>query len=351
MSPEFLIVIVAAVVVVGLLGLSVTLRRAFEPASPPIEPPLHVGPALTADEVAYRIGVTDAPFPTGSDIPPPAPSGAAATAAAARAAAARATAHESMLTSYGTERSVPAPVAPTVAPPPPRSRVLRDAGFALIALSAIALVAVVAWPHGPAGGRPTGSFVAVAPASATPHTTPKATPAPPVATATPMPTPVPTPVPTAVPTPIPPLIPTETPLPTALPTAAPTPKATAKPTAQPASATPRPTARPTPTPTPKPTPKPTPVPTPTPTPTPAAPHAVIGVSAPCTDPNGSISFTGSNSTGEDSYLWDFDDNNATSTQANPSHSFDGAQSSYLVILKVTGPGGSDPASTVINVPC
>ena len=37
--------------------------------------------------------------------------------------------------------------------------------------------------------------------------------------------------------------------------------------------------------------------------------------------------------------------------ANPVHSFDGSQTTYTVILTVTGPGGSDSTFKVIDVPC
>ncbi|MFL5671850.1 MAG: PKD domain-containing protein [Chloroflexota bacterium] len=62
-----------------------------------------------------------------------------------------------------------------------------------------------------------------------------------------------------------------------------------------------------------------------------------------------MAFNGSGSTGETSYVWDFDDG-STSTAANPSHTFSDARS-YSVILTVKGPGGQDQAFKVVNVPC
>ena len=79
-----------------------------------------------------------------------------------------------------------------------------------------------------------------------------------------------------------------------------------------------------------------------------APVATIGVSASCGAPGVSISFTGSGSTGETSYSWDFDDG-STSDRADPSHPFSDART-YSVILTVNGPGGQDSAAKVSMFP-
>src|SRR6476646_489595 len=105
MSIDLIIIVVASIAVVGLVFLSITafegardvldrviganvLHRMTQRRDPPPADTAGPAAALTSDEVAYRIGVPDAPVPVTPDIPPPAPSGAAATAAAARAAAA-----------------------------------------------------------------------------------------------------------------------------------------------------------------------------------------------------------------------------------------------------------------------
>jgi hypothetical protein len=154
MSLE-LIVVVAVVAVVGLVGLAIAFRAASarrasraEAARPPgplegaadvidrsigmyavrkltgrpTAPPEDLAPStknLTADEVAYRIGVPDAPGPPPAEVPPPATAVAAATAAAARA------------TTAG--RAAPATAAATDPPVARRERLVRDAGFGLVA--------------------------------------------------------------------------------------------------------------------------------------------------------------------------------------------------------------------------
>lgn len=395
MDLALIVIVIAAVAVVGLVGLVITVRRkpvpradhahqagpldgamdvvdrsvgmyvlrrlSHQPASVAAEadePPA----LLSADEVAYRIGVADAPAPVPSQPttygPSPAPlpaafvetttatgplTDAASIAAAARAAAAghaqsRAAggpvpisasggaAVVSMGVVAGGARTSPGAVAPPKAPAAPRERLIRDAGIALIGLTIVGLVGFLILPQGPSG-KPSGSVFSVVRASLSPR--PTDSPTPPAATD-----------PNAV---------TE---PTATPdaaTAAPTASSVAAPTAKPTKATPKPTPKPTPRPTPTPTPKP--APTPKPTPTPPPPHAVIGVSASCTSAGGSISFTGSGSTGDTTYLWDFDDG-STSSAANPSHTFSGGQSTYGVILIVDGAGGPpDSATVAIDVPC
>ena len=250
------------------------------------------------------------------------------------------------------ERTRPAVVAGSAgaaAPLAPRTRLVRDAGFALIGLASLGLIVFTFMPHTSGPRRPTGSVFAVVRASVTPEPSvrpqPSATPLP-SATAEPQVTPEPSATPTGEVADA-----TATPAETTKPLSV-TPRPTARPTPRPTlrtvpTDTPRPTPPPTPAATPKPTPKPTP--SPTPTPTPAAPVAHITASATCTAAGGTISFDGSGSTGADSYSWDFDDGGA-STSANPDHQFVDERT-YTVILTVTGPGGTDPTSTVISVPC
>ena len=61
-----------------------------------------------------------------------------------------------------------------------------------------------------------------------------------------------------------------------------------------------------------------------------------------------VNFTGSNSTDTTSYSWDFDDDGASSTEANPEHTFT-APGVYNVVLTVNGPGGTDTANVQITV--
>jgi hypothetical protein len=405
MNLELIIVIVAAVAVVGLVGLSLSIREmpgdrprvdqayprtSLAGAKDVVDRSIGVflirrvsgrpttrrrGPdapttPLTKDEVAYRTGVLDAPIPAEIDVPvPPAKGRRSATAAAARAGATQAsgmrngagrttsprtparsaTAPMAVSSVSATDRSGRRVVAGPAGPAAPRERLVRDAGIALVGLAAFALVAIFAFPG--SAGQPTGSRLAVVQASESDATTPDPTDTPPIESATastssddtPLPSDAATPTPTPEPTPPATGSPAPTPGPTPAPT--PTPKATPKPT-------PRPTATPRPTPTPTPTPKPTATPTPNPTasPTPVPVHAKIEVSASCTAAGGSISFTASNSTGETSYAWVFDDGSSSSS-ANPSHVFSGSQAIYNIILTVNGPGGQDSTSTEIHVPC
>jgi len=395
MNPELIVVVLAAVAVVGLVGLSLTVRDApvarkrpshahkpgpFDGAMdvidrsvgmyvvrrltgrPTTRPSDFVGPAtpLTTDEVAVRSGAADEPVDGVPILPmPSAPAGAAATAAAARAAAANtATARTARTKSArsgaagagaGAAMAVPAAAVTGVERTPrapgasgasaPRERLIRDAGIALIGLTVVGLVAFLVWPQGGLSGKPAGTHFAVVRASATAKPTASqaavaVVDATPSATAVATPggaTPAPTPDLTAEPTPSVSVEPTASPLVTPKPTPKPTAKATAVPT-------PKPTAVPTPKPTPAPTPKPTPTPI-------AAPHAVIGAS--CS--GFTVDFTGSGSTGETSYLWDFDDGG--STLANPPPHTYGSTGTFNVILTVKGPGGQDSAFKVIDVPC
>ncbi len=251
----------------------------------PAEPVEEISPAsaLTADEVAYRIGAAGAPLmadPPASPVPPAA-AGAAATAAAAKAAAAASSPFTAIQGTHAPNR-LPVNVQPSVAaplPPPvvvaPRARLVRDAGFALVALVAVLVVAVVFWPSG--NGPQTGGLIIDPSASPTavPHATALALAS--TGAASPAASTAGT---SAEPSAEPSLdvVPSEPP-PTTTPTAKPTPKPPPK-----SAPTPPPTPRPTPRPTPKPTPKPTP------TPTPAPPHAVIGHS--CSSGSSTVSFNG-----------------------------------------------------------
>jgi hypothetical protein len=377
MNLDLFIVIVAVVAVVAVFAVRVSRRGASDQQTLPVEP-AESGPidgardvvdasvgmylirrltqqkpkepveeispasALTADEVAYRIGAAGAPLmadPPAAPVPPAA-AGAAATAAAARAAAASTSSPFTAIQGTHAPNRLPVNVPPSVdAPPPPvavapRARLVRDAGFALVALVAVLVVAIVFWPsgNGPQTGGviidPHASPTAVPPATALAHASPGAA-SPAASTAEP------SGEPSSEPTAVPSLdvVPSEPP-PTTTPTAKPTPKPPAK-------------SAPTPTPRPTPTPKPPATPKPTPTPTPAPPQAVIGHS--CSSGSSTVSFNGAGSTGETAYSWDFDDGGATSTSANPSHTF--SDGLHTVILTVTGPGGSDGTSVVINAPC
>src|SRR4051794_5919599 len=197
--------------------------------------------AMSADELAYRIGVEGAPVPLEPEIPdvigvaPTAPTETAAS-SATLAAGARAAAYGHAQSRGGISAgptvlpigvvttTVPAAaVAIPRSPAAPRRRRIREAGVAVIGLAAVAVGAFLFWPSSPRG---TDAAIAVVTVTASPTPTPVATPtAAPTATARITPTPVPTPVATAEPTPIP------TPAPTAAPTASPTP--TPKPTPKP----------------------------------------------------------------------------------------------------------------------
>ena len=371
MNLELIVVIIVAVVVVGLVVPSVSVgdqpaarprqvdhaheQGPFEGARDVIDrsvgmylvrrltgrlttrPSDFVGPAaaLSADEVAYRIGVADRPEPPErAPEVPPAVAGAAATAAATKAAesgrkrsgAVAGPAVVPVGVLAASARTAPTAVAPRIPPVTPRERLVRDAGIALIALAVLGLVAYFVWPQDP-NGKASGTGFPVTLANVSAEPTPPGSlaavePAASVVVATPAPA-----TPTAV----------STPSPSPEPTPTVTPKPTPKPTPQP---TPRPASRAA---TPKPTP--TPTPKPTATPKPAAPVAQISVS--CS--GSTVSFNGSGSTGESSYQWDFDDG-SNSSSANPSHTYSDP-GSYSVVLTVQGPGGQDFAGKVIDVPC
>ncbi len=264
------------------IGMYVLRRLTGRGASKPPEPAPPV--ALSADQVAYRIGAVGAsaagaPKPADpAESGTPVLAGTAAAAAAARAAATRPAA--------GAGRAIRTPKPATGAP---RERLVRDSGIALLALATIGLVAVVLWPHGPTGQPeqsvfgvdrtvvtpgPTGE-VDAATAQATTGASDEPQTAAPGSGATSPPIthataaagqPTPRLPPGATPRPTSRLAPTPTPTTGA--TATPTPGATPTPEPTPTD-TPAPT--PTDTPTPTPTDTPTPTPTDTPTPTPADP--------------------------------------------------------------------------------
>ncbi len=331
MDLALIVIVITVVAVVGLVGLTITVRRqsatrsdhAHEPGpldgamdvvdrsvgmyllrrlsrqptsgdAEPEEPP----EILSADEVAYRIGVADAPAPVPAYLPrpaytppvAPAPAAfveadstaapltdAAAIAAAARAAAAghaqaRAAggpvpisasggaAVVSMGVVAGGARTARGATAPPKAPAAPRERLVRDAGIALIGLTIVGLVGFLILPQGPTG-KPSESVFSVARASLSAQPTDDPTPT------------------AADPNVV--VDPTATPEPSMdVASAEPSASVIASPTPKPAKSAPKPTPRPTPRPTPVPTPAPTPKPTPKPTPNrPWSP--IISVSASC----------------------------------------------------------------------
>jgi hypothetical protein len=305
-------------------------RLAGRIVKPPPEP-LPPSAALSADEVAYRIGTPGA-------VPPPPKPGRPGVAAGAMTSSVVATGVAPVGSQTGMSGVGP-PTQAAVAARRTRERLVQDASVALVGLAALALVAVAVLPGGGSsrsGGRilsltqASPSATAIAQTSPTPRATLTGSVGSAIATPTATPTPVPTATPTARPTLAPTARPRVTPRPAVAPAAAATPTPTPKPTVKP-TATPKP-------------------PKPTPTPTPAPPHAVIGASAFCVPAGGGpITFTGSGSTGETSYAWNFDDG-STSTTDDLTHSFDGAQSFYNVILIVENSiGVPDSAAVRIDV--
>ena len=131
----------------------------------------------------------------------------------------------------------------------------------------------------------------------------------------------------------------------------PTPRPTPRQTPQPSPQSPSPSPSDTPTPTDTPAPSPTDTPNPTGTPAPAPPVAIIGTPV-CAAASFTISFDGSASTGPiDTYAWDFGDL-GSSSQAVIDHTYAaGPPTQYTVTLTVTGPGGSDIATVIVDVPC
>ena len=305
--------------------------------------------SISADELAYRIGVEGAAAPApprrlvvageeavelsveDDDADGVRVAAAASVVVAASVAAAAA---------IEPGPTAPAPVAQVASAPlavPTRypyrnaSRTDRIRGGMLVAGTAAALLltAVVFGPtllgatNGPTA--PDASLPAIAAATRTPSPTPSPSPSP-------VPTPTPTPSPTPMRTRTPTATPTMTPSPT--PTATPTAKPTAKPTRKP---TPKPTAKPTPKPTPKPTRKPTPKPTAKPTPKP--PELVAFPS--CSTSGYTVSCTGDASRSGVTYTWTFEAG-PTKTGKNAILHLRRSQGTYTITLTVKD--GVDSAS-------
>jgi hypothetical protein len=271
---------------------------------------------ITPEDVAWRIGASDARPVHPSDAMEGSPDGSAAVDGTPAKAAPRRDA--------GADRHAPH-AHPVVSGSTRRVLLWRDASALLIVLIVVVAAAQLALSQRPAesaanptaGGSELPSQAALG-SSATPGPT----------------TTVPTRGPVVDPSLIPNIEATPTPIPTPRPTV--TPRPTPRPTVKPSSA---PTAPP-------------PPPTPVVTPTPAPPIAVIAASPQCGPAPLSVAFDASASTGETSYAWDFDDpNGGNSSEANVPHVFDGGRLTYNVTLIVTGPGGSDAAFVTIHVPC
>ncbi len=211
----------------------------------------HRLPPLSAEEVAYRIGV----------------------AGATRQPHAR----PMVLTQVAPTVAAPVrvlPRAPARGTFEVRDRLIRDTGAALAGLAAVALLAVAVWPPTPdhsvlslatTPGPSAAAVVATEAPSAGPASPPAASPSPEPASLEPSVTPVP-----------PSAVPSDAPRPDPIATGGsttvrpPGPYATPRPTASPRpTPTPTPTAGPTPTVAPGPTPSPSATPTPTSEPTPA----------------------------------------------------------------------------------
>ena len=326
-------------VITGSVGMSMVRRVTRRPTADgadTIVPPT----ALTADEVAYRIGVAGAPVPPpGSEafVPPPA-TGAAAAAAAARAASASQAglligdpaAMTPVVSTLGPRVPGAVPGAPDGAASP-RVRLVRDAAVALIGLVVVGLVVLNFFPQrSPVAPPSSTQFVAVVEESPTPEPTAKPTATKAAAVATASPTPL---ADTAV---------TATP--------APTPKPTAKPTRAAPRSTPRPTARPTAVPTPQPTPKPTPKPTakPTPKPTPTPKPKPIAFFS-CSQVALLLNCDGSTSSFASTYAWTYGDGASASGANPPGHLYTQA-GTYQVKLTVTNSSGSDSDTQSYTVP-
>ncbi|HEY8636158.1 MAG TPA: hypothetical protein VIL81_02750 [Candidatus Limnocylindrales bacterium] len=316
MSLEPIIVIAAAIAAVGLVVLAITVRD--RPAGPTPKPTAAQPGALDGarDVIDQSIGMyalrrlTGRRTSTSADVLPPERGPAAASRPSANEvpiartasipAAGDATADRpglartsrAAVSFYETEPSRPAPVATAVRPPvatavrppvtsvPPRERLVRDTGIALVGLTVLGLAVVTLWPHGsngpPVQGLPgvvraSGPVTSTTLAGATSTSAPGASPSGVVLSETGRPTRAPTVSPVVTPsathrragTPRPTTNPTATP-PGSTPSPIPTPSPGLTPSPEP-SATPITTPEPTPLPTPEPTPTPTPDPTPTPT--------------------------------------------------------------------------------------
>ncbi len=322
-------------VISGSVGMSMVRRLTRRPtagATDTIIPPT----ALTADEVAYRIGVAGAPVPPpGSEafVPPPA-RGAAAAAATARAAS------DSQTGLLIGDPAAMTPVVSTLGPrvpgavsgapdgaASPRVRLVRDAAVALIGLVVVGLVVLNFFPQGSPVAPPSSTqFVAAVEESPTPQPTAKPTSTQAAALATASPTPLVTATP------------------------APTPKPTAKPTRAAPRSTPRPTARPTAVPTPQPTPKPTPKPTakPTPKPTPTPKPKPIAFFS-CSQVALLLDCDGSTSSFASTYAWTYGDGASASGANPPGHLYTQA-GTYQVKLTVTNSSGTASDTQSYTVP-
>jgi hypothetical protein len=312
------IVIAAAIAVVGLVVLAVKVRN--RPSGPTPRSTAAKPGALDGarDVIDQSIGMyalrrlTGRPTSPSADVIPPERGPAAASVPSANEVPIARTAaipaegdatgerpvfartSRAAVSFYETEPSRPAPVATSVRPPirtppirtlsraavtnvPPRERLVRDTGLALVGLAVLGLAAVTLWPHGsngpPVQGLP-GVIHASGPlttsttlAGATSASASGASPSGVVLSETGRPSRAPTVSPGVTPsgthrtagTPRPTTKPTATlPGSTASPIPSPTPGLTPSPEP---SVTPIPTSEPTPSPTPEPTPTPTPTPT------------------------------------------------------------------------------------------
>ena len=291
------------------------LRRLSGRSSDPPADEVAPARALTADEVAYRIGTPGAAEPARVGA---AGAGLGATSAAAGAADA------GMVSGTGHAAVDPATAGAATAA---RRRLLRDLGAALMGLSALALIAVGVSPS-VGGGAPSRTFLSVSRAQATQSASP--TEAASLALVFP-------PAPTARPT--------VTAGPTTAPRATPTGAVLTQ------QATPKPAPRPTPTPTPTPTPRrstPRPTSTPAPTPTPTPPLVAKITEAPsCGDVGVPLGFAAQSVPGA-SYDWNFKDGSASGRVV--THSFSAA-GTYTVTLTVIRSGDKRGDSVVVTVPC
>ena len=219
----------------------------------------------------------------------------------------------------------------------------RDSAVALVAVSAVVLVAVVVLPRLPQGAVLTATDEGRFPAQVTLAPSPGSTD---TAAATGSPAAGPSDVPAERPA-------SPSSLPTAEPTASPSPPAptgTPAPTSSAAGVSPSPavTPRPTPVPTaPPPPPPPTPTPVPpvaTPSPTPAPPIAVLS----CSVSGFLVSCTGSSSPNATSWTWTFQQGPTLSGPV-VSHTY-AVPGDYVITLTVANSvGQTDTQSTVVGV--
>jgi hypothetical protein len=293
-------------VIEGSIGVFLLRRLTGRPTTLPPEPPAPPAP-LTAEEVAYRIGVAGAPVPPPSvdvAVAPPVAGAAAIGSAAATTRRASGADHGPLI---GTSEAVS-----------PRARLVRDAAVALLGLSIVGLVAITFFPGGGPAATPSGSHGAAVVRSSTPEPTPMASSNAAV-------------IVTAVPSSAP-----ATPAATRRQTQKPTPRPTARPTPVPTPhPTPNPTVKPTPKPTPRPTPKPTPIPPPSITYT-----CAVDI----------VTFTGHWAGTATAWEWDFSDGTPNDSGNPVTHLF-AIPGPYTVTVIVHTAGDNVEASTVVDVPC